>query len=199
MASFTARLRMGRARLPLGVEVDILHERMTVTAGDQTVANWPLERLEVAAASDGFHIKVDDEEIVLTVTDPTRFAAELGVATERQSRLAVATSRTAPSEISPVNGHLDRFRRTNGEIPPGLATDPTFVEEQVDEARRRISEIAKDLTSDSVSPVEAFARWLSLLKEINRQHGEGSMPTHLYFELNSQLLDLIPDSIPNRT
>jgi len=61
---------------------------------------------------------------------------------------------------------------------------------------RRISDIAKALTSDSVSPAAAFAQWLTLLKEINRRHGQGSMPTDLYYRLNTQLLDLIPVPTP---
>jgi hypothetical protein len=60
----------------------------------------------------------------------------------------------------------------------------------------RISDIAKALTSDSVSPAAAFAQWLKLLKEINRRHGQGSMPTDLYYRLNTQILDLIPDPAP---
>lgn len=198
MSSFTARLRMSRSRLPLGVEVDIVHERMIVTAGDHAVANWPLQKLEVMAASDGFHIKVDDEEFVLSVTDPTRFAAELSVATQRPARLADVVYRPASVSISPPNGRLNRFRRTNGEMALGSTAEVGLVEDPADEVQRRISEIASDLTSDSVSPAAAFARWLRLLKELNRRHGDGSMPTHLFIELNTQLLELIPDSGPNR-
>ena len=77
--SFDARLRLPGSRLPLGVEVDILHERMTVTSGERTVAQWPLERLEVTRRPDGFHIKVDGEELVLAVSDPNGFAKAVGV------------------------------------------------------------------------------------------------------------------------
>ena len=46
MSSFNARLRLPGSRLPLGVEVDIVHERMTVVSGERTLAEWPLERLD---------------------------------------------------------------------------------------------------------------------------------------------------------
>jgi hypothetical protein len=177
MSTFTARLRLpGHTRLPLGVEVDILHERMTLTAGDRTVANWPLEELEVASLFDGFHIKVGDEEMILNVADSKRFATELGIGRPRPE------------------AHHNGSHRSNGTtVPLRPLPEATADEEQFYEMKRRISDIAEALGSDSVSPPEALARWLSLLKELNRRHGQGSMPTYLYCQLNSQLLDLMPE------
>jgi hypothetical protein len=197
MSSFNARLRLpGRSRLPLGVGVDISHERMTLTAGDRTVAAWPLEVLEVSSLSDGFHIKVDGDDFVLDVSDSTRFAAELGIG-ERPRRLAVAgAGQRAHSELSSAYSHQNSFR-TNGKIiSPRPIADARRAEGNLDDVQRRISDIAEALTSDSVSPAAAFAHWLGLLKEINRRHGQGSMPTDLYYRLNTQLLDLIPEPAP---
>jgi hypothetical protein len=59
-----------------------------------------------------------------------------------------------------------------------------------------MSGIAKALASDSVTPAAAFTQWLSLLKEINRLHGQGSLPTDLFYQLNTQMLDLIPEPSP---
>jgi hypothetical protein len=175
LSSFNARLRLpGRTRLPLGVEVDILHERMTLTAGDRTVADWPLERLDVTVLADGFHITVDDEEMVLSVTDTARFAAELGVE-NRPSRSAVA-------DHPKRNGLSSRIT---------VASEPDSA--QLEELRDRISEIARNLASDSVPPEAVFAEWLRVLKEINRRHGEGSLPNPLYYQLNTHLLELIPE------
>jgi hypothetical protein len=67
----------------------------------------------------------------------------------------------------------------------------------MDDLQRRISEISASLASDSVSPAEAFAEWLALAKEINRRHRQGSMPSDLFHQLNTQLLDLIPDPAPD--
>jgi len=173
LSSFNARLRLPGTRLPLGVEVDILHERMTLTAGERAVADWPLERLDVTVLADGFHIKVDGEEMVLSVTDTTRFAAELGVDPQPTRR---TPDGTANRVVLP---------------PQSIAAnepDPT----QLEELRNRISEIARDLTSDTVAPETVFADWLRLLKEINRLHGEGLLPNPLYYQLNTHLLDLIP-------
>jgi hypothetical protein len=198
MSSFNARLRLpGHSKLPLGVEVDISYERMTLTAGDRTVAAWPLEELDIASRSDGFHIKVDGEEMVLKVADSTRFASELGIGKRPGHLAVVGTDRPAYTELTEADGHQNSLPRTNGQIfSPRPVAGITSGEDQLDDMKRRISDIAKALTSDSVSPAAAFAQWLKLLKEINRRHGQGSMSTDLYYRLNTQLLDLIPEPNP---
>ncbi|MGH8947254.1 MAG: hypothetical protein ACRDXF_00225 [Acidimicrobiia bacterium] len=137
------------------------------------MADWPLDRLDVTFLADGFHIQVDDEEMVLSVTDSTRFAAELGVESQ--------PSRSMPVQAANRNALLSRANVAN-------EPDPA----QLEDLRTRISEVARDLTSDSVAPEVVFAEWLKLLKEINRLHGEGSLLTPLYYQLNTHLLDLIP-------
>ena len=78
MTSFDARLRMiGQQGLPLGVEVDLTGDRMIVSAGDSQVASRALEEIRVHSLPDGFHIKAEGEEIILNVTDKSRFAAEV--------------------------------------------------------------------------------------------------------------------------
>ena len=80
MTSFDARLRMiGQQGLPLGVEVDLTGNRMTVTAGANEVADWPLDEIRVLSLPDGFHIKAEGEEVILNVTDKSRFATEVGL------------------------------------------------------------------------------------------------------------------------
>ncbi len=97
MSTFTARLRLpGRTKLPLSVEVDIQHERMTLTSGDRTVGVWPLADLEVVSQSDGFHIRLDGDEVVLNVAEPKRFAAALGI-NEQPRRLVVVPT---PADLS---------------------------------------------------------------------------------------------------
>ena len=169
MSSYNARLRLpGRSKLPLGVEVDISKERMTLTAGDRKVATWPLESLDVASHSDGFHIKVEGDDFVLNVADSSRFAAELGIVTDPTRAVGVVALRSTPTHLAAHDKQLENIER-------------------------RISDIARSLISDSVSPAMAFAQWLSILKEINRRHGQGSMPPDLFYRLNTKLLDLIPD------
>ena len=177
MSSFNARLRLpGHTRLPLGVEVDILNERMTLTAGERTVANWPLDELDIVLRADGFHIRVDGEEMVLNVTDSKAFAAALGI------------------EASPVRPLATAPGQTSTSLRSTALTAPS--DAQLDDLRRRISDFARDLAADAVPPEEVFARWLRLLKEINQRLGEGSLPTSLFYQLNTHLLELMPEPAP---
>ena len=77
--------------------MDILNERMTLTAGDRTVANWPLDQLEIVVRADGFHVRVDGEEMVLNVTDSKGFAAALGVEASPVRPVAAAPGLTSTS------------------------------------------------------------------------------------------------------
>ena len=192
MSSFNARLRLpGRTKLPLGVEVDIRHERMVLTAGDRTVATWPLDEIVVASRSDGFHIKVDGDEVILYVSDSTRFAAELGIG----RRLAVVgADQPRHIDLSAKDEPQNSLPQVNEEtFAPRPATETTPERNSIEDMQHRIADIAKALTSDAVSPADAFAQWLAFLKEINRRHGQGSMPSSQYYLLNTQLLDLIPE------
>jgi hypothetical protein len=78
MASFEGRLRLlGHTGFPLGVEVDLSGERMVVSAGETQLANWALSDITISSLLDGFHISAEGEEVVLNVTDATRFAVEI--------------------------------------------------------------------------------------------------------------------------
>ncbi|MDP9494665.1 MAG: hypothetical protein M3P87_05430 [Actinomycetota bacterium] len=194
MSSFDARLRLpGQTRLPLAVEVDISQERMRLTAGDETVADWPLEGLDVVARSDGFHITVDEEKVVLSVAESTRFAKELGLPPKPVRRPPVAKDeRGSPTESPAVAASPGGAGDATAKHRASPVTDLTEDGLRFQEVRVRIDEVATALTSNSMSPAEAFARWLELLKEINRELAQGSMPSDVFFELNTRLLDLIP-------
>ncbi len=80
MTSFDGRLRLlGHTGFPLGVEVDLSGERLTVRAGDTEVADWSLDEITISALPDGFHIKAEGEEVVLNLIDAERFADEIGL------------------------------------------------------------------------------------------------------------------------
>lgn len=201
MSSFDARLRLpGHSRLPLGVEVDINHERMTVTAGDRKVGAWPLAKLEVEPQSDGFHITVDGEVLVLNVTDAARFASALGVTPKTRPSPGLGAYRPPRTDGSMGNGRHADPPQTVAEIfapTPVAVADPE--QDLLDDIGDRISEVTQALSSDSVSPAQAFGRWVRLLKELNRRHGQGSLPTDLFYRLNTEVLDLIPEPKPAPT
>jgi hypothetical protein len=141
---------------------------MTVTAGERVVAQWPLEHLDVTMRSDGFHIRVDGEELTLAVSEAKQFAAALGVADS-----ANRATPPPPRQTERVESH----------------------EAELTELRGRISDLARDLTSEIVPPADVFGRWLKLLKELNRLHADGVLPNQLFHQLNSHMLELIPEPI----
>lgn len=172
MGSFAARLHLpGQTRLPLTVEVDVADERLTLTSGDRRVAEWSLEDLDIVSQSDGFHIRVDGEEMILKVSDEPRFAVALGLT-------------DAARGVQKINGSPGRFPVLDSTV---------LMELRYDDLRARILEVAEMLVSNEVEPSAVLARWLRLLKEMNRLHGQGSMTTQQFYELNTQLLDLMPE------
>ncbi len=174
MSSFDARLRIpGQTRLPVGVVVDISDEGLCLMSGERTIAEWPLEEL-VARAEDGeFYIKVDGEEMILKVDDASRFALELGVA-DAQPAASPASNGVAAATGSTLNRSA-------------------IEEERFEELKSKVKEVEEGLNAEGVDPSLAFRRWLRMLKDINRRHGQGSLTTHQFYLLNSQLLELIPE------
>jgi hypothetical protein len=173
----------GLSRLPMSVVVDITDELMTLTTGDRKLGTWNLSKIEFVPGSDGFHIVLDDEEVVLGVVESDQFAAELG-----RKRVAKRPRVSAPAPVPSVvdlnGGTSNAVTRRLAEIGP---------DEQSRDVEKRIAALERDLESDSVAPEEVFRRWLRLLKEINLKHGQDAMPTSVYYRLNSRLLDVMPE------
>lgn len=191
MSTFNARLHLpGRARLPLGVEIDIQEDRITVCSGERTVAVLPLEDLEVVSRSDGFHLQIEGEEVVLIVADPDRFARELGI---REQVRPEPIRRSQPTS-RPVNQASNGPTQVNGKLVAAASAECISTDDQLTDLQRRIGYIADALRSESVTPAVAFGYWLGLVKELNRRHGQGTMSTDVYYHLNSRLLDLIPSA-----
>lgn len=174
MPSFDARLRLpGQTKIPVSVVVDISHERLKFTSGDKSLGDWPLDQVSVVSLPDGFHLKLEDEEIVLTVSDPNTFFGYLQ--NGRKNEEGVSRNGDASSD-STISNRLK----------------PMDPEEQYTDLRGAIDKLATALVEDKIPPEQVFATWLRLLKELNRRHGHGQMPTPLFYRLNTELLDMLP-------
>lgn len=170
MSVYTARLYLpDQAKLPLNIEVDIADDVMALKSGDRQVAEWPIESLQVVKRSDGFHITVDGEELLLDVSDPARFALEMGVF-EEDLRSANGSS---ASSMSPKSRAVARARYEDMSL--------------------RITELGETMRGNEVEPSAVFAKWLRLLKELNVRHGQGSLASDHFYELNTELLELMPE------
>jgi hypothetical protein len=186
VSSFDARLRVpGQARLPLNVAVEVADDRITFTSGDKPLGDWLIAEIEVELKPDGFHLQVDHEEIVLTVTDPAGFANALGIGTRRLRPVVASEAPGAEAVLSDPNGSAKRNAVAS-------RLESITPEERFADVVQRVSELKSALTNDSVEPQDVFGRWLRLLKEINMRHGQGAMPTPLFYRLNTELLEIIP-------
>lgn len=188
MSTFDGRLHVpGHSRVPLGVDIDVSNERLTLTAGGSPIADWALESVDVTPLRDGFHIRVDGEEIVLNVSDAALFGTEVGIARSRPERVAtVAANGGQALRDATVPSAADQaiLETEHGFAPP--ARSP------VEELGPRISEVARALRSPSMSPADAFQRWLSLARELNHRLGDGTLDSAGYHRLNGELLALMP-------
>ena len=168
----------GKARLPLNVVIDVFDDRIRLIKDGRSLGDWPLEEVKVDFRPDAIYLCVEEEEIALSLTDADGFASALRSAHRRE--VSQATQADGPPTSPPSGkGVSVRLRQI----------DP---EEQIEEVKQRIAQLTEDLADDSISPSEVFRRWLHLLKQINVRHGQGAMPTPLFYRLNTQLLDLIP-------
>lgn len=80
MTAYDARLRLGGIdEAPINVLIDLTDDRFTMTSGEVEVGDWARHEIRVAPLLDGFHIRVEGEEIILDVTDEARFALDLGL------------------------------------------------------------------------------------------------------------------------
>ena len=82
MSTYEGLLRMlGESGPGLGVSVDLTDERMRITAGSEQIGDWAKEEVRLHAEHDGFHVRVEGEEIVLDLTDDAHFAVDFGLKT----------------------------------------------------------------------------------------------------------------------
>jgi hypothetical protein len=162
VSSFDARLRMpGKGKIPMSVVVDISDDRIAFMSGSQALVDWPLNEVDVDLRADGFYLKRDHEEVVLSVLDAEDFAGALGVSRPvRSTPVRPISDATAPAATSQngfgtVSGFASRLE--NGS-PAG----------RFDEIRRQIDGLVGDVTNESVDPSDVFGRWLRSSRPVGR-------------------------------
>lgn len=56
--------------------------------------------------------------------------------------------------------------------------------------RVRVAMIEEALGADTLTPEEAMLEWVGLLKDCNEAHNSGNLPSSIFKDLNTRLLDL---------
>lgn len=80
MTAYDAKLSIeGETVPPMRVVVDLTDDRLTMTIGDEEVADWQRDTMRISALPDGFHIRAEGEAVVLNVEDDAHFALDLGL------------------------------------------------------------------------------------------------------------------------
>lgn len=80
MRKFDGRLRLlGEHGPGVGIHIDLNQERLHVTSGTVEIGNWDLKEVLILAKEDGFHLRAEGEEVVLTTDDDPGFAVAVGV------------------------------------------------------------------------------------------------------------------------
>ncbi len=77
---FIGRLLLrDRERTSVKVTIDIDQERLSLRVGSQLIGSWPLSEVGVRGEDDGFHLRIEGEEVVLTTDDDPGFAKSIGL------------------------------------------------------------------------------------------------------------------------
>lgn len=80
MSSFTGKILMpDLVETGVSVIVDIEAETLSIRSGTNIIGTWPLSQIGIRGEDDGFHLRVEGEELVLVTTDEAGFALAVGM------------------------------------------------------------------------------------------------------------------------
>lgn len=119
MLRFTATARMKGEYESLEAVVLVAGGRVKVEAASMELGDWALSEIELGRQLDGFHLTVDNEELVLGVTDADAFAR--AVDAERKPRLLPRLGNRADSR-APEPAIPEPPEAEAGALPTQLAS-----------------------------------------------------------------------------
>jgi hypothetical protein len=80
MGAFAGSMRIAEDfQGPIRVIVDLDAERLSIRAGEVDIGSWPLAEVGVRGEDDGFHLRMEGEEVVLDPDDLLGFAKAIGL------------------------------------------------------------------------------------------------------------------------
>lgn len=80
MGRYDGSLRMTTPEGPvLDVLIDLTAERMLLHTSSKVLGDWSLDGLLIRGEDDGFHIRVEGEEVIIHTNDDPGLALELGL------------------------------------------------------------------------------------------------------------------------
>jgi hypothetical protein len=125
-AELTGTIKMaGDAEPGVRVEIHLDEEELRLMSHHGTLGRWPLDQVGVSARVDGFHLRVEGEELVLSTSDDARFAMALGIRSTSSPRLnrqlaaALDVSQDGGGVIAVELPSVDPIIATPVELPRG--------------------------------------------------------------------------------
>ena len=77
----------GETQTGIRVEIHLDRETMSLVSPYGELGSWPLSGMGIASRVDGFHLKVEGEELVLSTSDDVAFALAVGIRSTTSPRL----------------------------------------------------------------------------------------------------------------
>jgi hypothetical protein len=104
-ADLTGTVRMASEHeAGIRVEIHLDDEELRLVSGHGELGRWPISEVGVAAKLDGFHLRIEGEELIVSTNDDARFALALGIRSSNSPRLnrLLANARDAGLDTSDV-------------------------------------------------------------------------------------------------
>ncbi len=80
MGRFEGSLKMqGEDGSGLDVVIDLENERMLIRTKHTVLGEWSLDDVGVHSENDGFHMRIEGEQVILSTKDDAGFATEIGL------------------------------------------------------------------------------------------------------------------------
>lgn len=80
MVEFTGNLKLpGERGSGLAVQINLDDGVLDLRSPSTELGNWPLEQVLIHAEPDGFHLRVQGEEAIITTNDDPAFALAVGL------------------------------------------------------------------------------------------------------------------------
>ena len=77
MHRFAGMLTIGEDAIT--VDIGVTDDTLTIDGAAGNIGRWPREHLRIDARDDGFHLRVEGEEVILRLTEDAEFAVAMGI------------------------------------------------------------------------------------------------------------------------
>jgi hypothetical protein len=128
----------GDASPGIRVEIHLDREELSLVSAVGALGTWPLDGVGISARVDGFHLRIEGEELILSTSDDARFALAMGLRSTSSPRLnrqlAAAMDGTFDAGVAlaaPPQEFLEdvarRFRTDSSPVAMGIIGAATTV------------------------------------------------------------------------